>query len=114
MLTVLFPLQMVSTTGYTRQRAPLMKVVEVSDERSIPAAGTLYQIPVVSIRLLPTKDGVILDEAATGVKMSLEAMENRLDRMESNIKFGIEEGSRFHGYKNAAARPSLGVRIVKE
>ena len=77
-----------------------------------PTPGNLYEIPVVSICYLPTKDGVRLDPDATDLDASLYQMYEKITMMNRQIKFALEEGSRYHGYSNPNARPTLGYKIV--
>ncbi|MBI5017197.1 MAG: carboxypeptidase regulatory-like domain-containing protein [Deltaproteobacteria bacterium] len=78
-----------------------------------PASGHLWEIPVVSIRVIPTVDGVNVDPAKVGDPITIEDLRSRITDYEKRVKFGLEERSRFRGYKNAGSRPSLGYRIVK-
>ena len=83
-----------------------------------PASGHLYEIPVVVMRFLPTVDGENLDTAKVPDywslgKISLADMKARIDTFDKRIKFMLEEGSRFRGYKEPAALPSLGYRVVE-
>ena len=82
-----------------------------------PAAQSMYEVRVVVIRYLPTEDGATLDvsfdpdfDALNPV--SLAAMQQRLAAMDRNVKFMLEEGSRFRGSTNAAAPPAIGYRVV--
>ena len=76
-------------------------------------AGYLYPMPVVVIRYFPTEDGVTVDAAdrrATRVPLAgIRAYTNTLNH---RVKFMLEEGSRYRGYADATALPSLGYRIV--
>lgn len=82
-----------------------------------PAAQALFEIPVLIMRFLPTLDGVNLDVAQArdfwvpGAS-TLAAMEQKLDVYDQWLKWMIEEASRFRGYQNPGALPSLGVRVV--
>ena len=84
----------------------------VPRELSTPVADYRYLMPVVIIVYLPTRDGVNLDEAVSGVSGKLQNMATKIDEMDHQIKFALEEGSRYHGYKDAAAKPSLGYKVV--
>lgn len=74
--------------------------------------GAIYEIPVVSIRIVPIS-GTNVDEAAAGMKSSATALNYRINRLEANLKYSVEEASRFHGYKDAKALPALGVKLLK-
>ena len=83
-----------------------------------PAPGHLYEIPVIIMRFLPTVDGENLDVAKvpdywTLGEISLADMKARIDTFDKRIKFMLEEGSRFRGYKDPATPPSLGYRVVE-
>jgi hypothetical protein len=82
-----------------------------------PASGNLYEIPVVIIRYLPTADGINLDVAFDPDfwwlnSVSLAEVKSRIDAFDKWIKFALEEGSRFRGYKDSLAQPSLGFKVV--
>jgi hypothetical protein len=110
------PPELVITTKDAPSKAPSHDLVDSFVQT--PAAQALYQIPVVVIRFLPTRDGVTLSPVEMGhthlgpVDPALTDMVTRIDRMDKQLKFGVEEGSRFRGYANAAAKPSLGYKIV--
>lgn len=100
-------------------RAPALEPrVEVAgDYLATPAAGALYEMPVVILRYLPTADGVNLDVAWAPDFFSLSPiplaqLEQNLDRYDQIIKFMLEEGSRFRGYGSQTTTPSLGYRVV--
>ena len=82
-----------------------------------PAAGALWELPVVVIAFIPTADGVNVDvRKAPGFwsldPMTLDTVEQRVLDFSRRRKMMVEEGSRFHGYKDSAAQPSIGYRVV--
>ena len=77
-----------------------------------PAAGALYEMPVLIIRYLPTPDGVNVDTPTADYSGTLDSLQANIDQFNLEIKFMLEEGSRYHGYKNPNALPSLGYRVV--
>jgi len=77
-----------------------------------PAEGHLYEMPVVIIRYLPTKDGIYVDTNKTGWDSTLDALEMGIDRLTKRVKFKLEERSRFRGYKDPTVIPSLGYRVI--
>ena len=77
-----------------------------------PMANALYDMPVVVIRYFPTLDGVNLDAATAVLSGILASARDRTDTFNRRVKFMLEEGSRFRGYANTSAPPSLGYRIV--
>jgi uncharacterized protein (TIGR03437 family) len=78
-----------------------------------PAAGSLYKVPVAIINFLPTRDGVNIDAAASGWTGTVAAMKANLARYNRQMKYQIEERSRFRGYRNAIAPPTLSYQVVK-
>jgi cysteine-rich repeat protein len=83
-----------------------------------PAPGAQYAMPVIIIRYLPSADGVNLDvtkspDYSTPGEITLDELEQRLDDADRIAKFAREEASRFHGYKDPNATPSLGYRVVR-
>jgi hypothetical protein len=100
-----------------RVKAPRLppKVEPIHPYLATPASSSLYQIPVVIFRYLPTADGVTLDQAVSPGyinPITLRAMKQRLDTFDLRAKFMLEEGSRFRGYQNPVALPALGYRVV--
>ena len=107
-LTPVFP-------GFAKEMSPVYEPID--PYLATPAPGHLYEIPVVVMRFLPTADGENLDTAKVPDywslgHISLSAMKARIDTFDKRIKFMLEAGSRFRGYKDPAARPSLGYRVV--
>jgi hypothetical protein len=82
-----------------------------------PALNSLYEVPVVILRYLPTADGTNLDVSVNPDfyelnPISLAALRGRIDTFDIRTKFMLEEGTKFRGYRNLAALPSIGYRIV--
>lgn len=93
---------------------------EISIDPALAQApsNAIVTIPVVIIRVLPTLNGIDIDpiqdaEFWGGGEITIENMKNRLLRFDKRVKFALEEGSKFRGYKNANAVPYLGYRVVK-
>ncbi|MFN7928978.1 MAG: BACON domain-containing carbohydrate-binding protein [Blastocatellia bacterium] len=80
---------------------------------STPRTGALYKIPVAIIRYLPAKNATDLDDAITGFASTLAAQRTKQIDVEKKLKFMLEEGSRFRGYKTSGATASLGYQVVK-
>lgn len=85
---------------------------------STPANGFVKEIPVVVIRYLPTTDGKNIDVSkATDYgnlgNISVEDMKTRINNFDKNVKFALEEGSKFRGYKNPGTTSFLGYKVVK-
>lgn len=86
--------------------------VASSDFMQTPAKGHQKKMRVLVVAYLPSKDGVNLDEEATGIRMSLADMKAKLWRMNTQAKFMLEEGSKYKGYADPKAKPFLGYEIV--
>ena len=91
---------------------------EINPYLSTPAPGHLYEIPVVIMRFLPTKDGINLDVTKAPDfwdlgEITIEKLKTKIDVYDRRIKFMLEEGTRFRGYKNKNAAPSIGYRVVE-
>ncbi|MCX6266605.1 MAG: hypothetical protein NTW16_04515, partial [Bacteroidetes bacterium] len=83
-----------------------------------PAAGHIKTIPVIVLRYLPTVDGVNLDVSKVPDfwnlgNITLSQMKANIDKYNAGIKFSLEEGSKFHGYKDPQAVPYLGYKVLK-
>ena len=68
-------------------------------------------MPVMVINYIPTRDGTNVDSAILG-KSTIADFKKKLLLFNKRVKFMLEEGSRYHGYKDPQARPSLGYRVV--
>lgn len=72
-----------------------------------------WEIPVVVVKYFPVK-GDRLDRAVTGdVDDTLEAVRAKTDRITQQVITALTEGSRYHAYKDPAAKPSLKYTILK-
>ncbi len=78
-----------------------------------PLANAQFKVPVVIIRYLPMTNATTLDSSKTGVNSTLTELLTKQLTAEKNLKFTLEEGSRFRGYTGTGALPSLGYSIVK-
>lgn len=77
-----------------------------------PASNAVYEIPVAIINYIPTPDGTNVE--TTILEMgTVEAFKEKLYTFNKRVKFMLEEGSRFRGYNDSNARPSLGYKVVK-
>lgn len=77
----------------------------------------LHEIPVVIVRYLPTADGKLIDVSKAADYWSLGPVPlpqliRTIDALDLQIKFGLENGSRFRYYSNAQSKPSLSYRVV--
>ncbi len=81
-----------------------------------PAEGHIWEIPVVVILYLPTTDGLTIDVARAPDywqlgHISVEAMRDRIFNIIYRTMRIREKGSRFRGYRNPRAKPSIGMRV---
>lgn len=82
-----------------------------------PAAGAIWEIPVVIIAYIPTADATLMDVRKSPdfwelLPLSIDTVEQRILDYARRAKLGREQGSRFRGYKDPLALPSLGFRIT--
>lgn len=98
-----------------------IQFVDVDPALSTPAQGSKKQINVVVINYVPTNDkGVTVNQNTfpfvgdNGVDPNLTVKEYNKWVLSQNIrtKVGIEEGSRFRGYKNNND-PYIGINVLK-
>ena len=101
-------------------KAPVLQpeIGPVPPSLATPAPNSLHEVPVVILRYLPTADGVNIDPAYDSEfyslgQLPLSQMKSQIDAFDRRMKFMLEEGSRFRGYNNPAAKPSLGYKVVQ-
>jgi hypothetical protein len=71
------------------------------------------QIPVVVVKYFPVK-GDLIDQKVTGDwGAPLEETRKKTDQLTQEVLAALQEGSRYHGYRDEAAKPSLVYRVVK-
>jgi hypothetical protein len=121
-LTVTNPTAPTSPTG-TKIAGPGQAYTDAVDPAlAAAAAGAKWTVPVVIIRYMPTADGTHIDGALTAygqpgctgcTDTSLQAVRARVVDAGKQVKFAVEEGSRYHGYAIPSAPPSIGYAVVK-
>lgn len=89
----------------------------VSPELSTPAPNAAYEVPVLVLRYIPTKDGVNHDYSVDPDfwwlnPVTVDEVRNSTGLANRRFKYALEEGSRYHGYTDPTALPSLGYRVV--
>ena len=96
--------------------APVLSPVEetVDPFLATPASGHLYKIPMAIIQYLPTRDGINIDSTISGWTGTVATLRSNLARYHKQLKFQLEERSKFRGYNNAGALPAVGYQVVKE
>ncbi|MFN8470493.1 MAG: hypothetical protein U0X20_33370 [Caldilineaceae bacterium] len=66
-----------------------------------------YEVPVLVVRYFPVR-GEQIDLGVTGdVSGSLQSLRQHTDRTTQQVLEALQRGSRYHGYKDPAAPPSL-------
>jgi hypothetical protein len=96
----------------TRVRVP------VDSYLATPITGATWEVPVVIVSFLPTADGKEVDvrkspDFYTLNPLSLPVLENNILDIVRRKKMALEQGSRFRGYANPSALPSVGIRVVE-
>lgn len=72
-----------------------------------------WQIPVLVVRYFPVK-GDLIDIRVTGDwGAPLAETRKKTEQLTEELIAALEQGSRYHGYKNPKARPSLRYQIVE-
>jgi len=90
---------------------------EVRAAEGVAAKGAAgkgaMEIPVLVVKYFPVK-GDLIDVAVTGDwGASLKDTRAKTDKLTAAVAKALQDGSRYHGYKNADAKPSLVYRVVK-
>ena len=111
--SILFVWLTQSMPAFAKEIPPVFETID--PYLATPAPGHIYEIPVVIMRFLPTADGENLDvsKAPDLGKISLTELKARIDAFDKRVKFMLEEGTRFRGYKDPTVLPSLGYRVVE-
>ena len=107
---------MLSTPGFTEKIPPVYE--KIDPYLATPAPGHIYEIPVVIMRFLPTADSVNVDVSKAPDfwdlgEITLAELKARINIFDKRAKFMLEEGTRFRGYTNPTAVPSIGYRVVE-
>ncbi len=80
----------------------------------VPDKSKQYNMPVLVLRYFPTADGINLDSTITGVSSSLTDVRAYVDTLKSGTLNALEEASRLHGYKDAAAPVSMHYSFIDD
>lgn len=103
-----------SNLGLMIQKPLLPPVHEqLTSDMTTSDPQALWEVPIAVAVFLPTKDKTNLDAGLTNWTATLETIRDRVLRENRLMKIMWQEASRFRGYKNGAAKPSLGTKIVK-
>jgi hypothetical protein len=71
------------------------------------------RIPVLVIKYFPVRGDLINVEVTGDVGAPLEQMRQKTDEMTRELLFALQQGSRYHGYKNRKAPPSLVYTVAR-
>ncbi len=72
-----------------------------------------YLIPVVIVKYFPEKDGALDKGITIDVGGSLQFIRQKTDSVTQVVINSLEEGSRYHGYKDSLSKPSLKYKIIQ-
>lgn len=105
------------TGAWTRDVVRIRRM-QIDPYLATPLAGALWEIPVILLEYHPTADGFGLDtlrvpDFGAANWMSLDSLQRLTMRFAKRRKMMVEHGSRFRGYSNPAAPPSLGYRVIE-
>jgi len=70
-----------------------------------------FIVPVVVVKFFPVKDDRIDPELTGGYNQPLDEVRTWTDKITETTIYAMEEGSRYHGYKDKNAKPSLDYRV---
>lgn len=73
-----------------------------------------YQMPVLVLSYLPTRDGVNLDSSVTGINSTLSSMRSHINQIKNQAIQTLENGSRYHAYGNNSVPAALDYSIYSE
>ncbi len=92
--------------------APASELPPVPTAASAHAGTVPWEVPVLLVRYFPVA-GDQIDRRVTGdVGGSLAELRRRTEQITGQAINALQEGSRYHGYKDTAAAPSLHYTVV--
>lgn len=72
-----------------------------------------FIIPVVIVKYFPEKDGSLDKSVTIDVGGTLQFIRQKTDSVTNVVINTLQEGSRYHGYKDESSKPSLQYKIVQ-
>jgi hypothetical protein len=81
---------------------------EERDEPRLP-----MRVPVLVIKYFPVRGDLIDVEVTGDCGAPLDEMRLKTDEMTRELLFALQQGSRYHGYKNRKAPPSLAYTVLR-
>jgi hypothetical protein len=86
---------------------------------SLDATAQVYrpnlpmEVPVLVVKYFPVK-GDVIDQSVTGDwGASLEETRRKTEKLTAEVLSALQEGSRYHGYKEQDAKPSLVYKVIQ-
>jgi hypothetical protein len=80
--------------------------------RNVAAVGP-FKVPVVVVKFFPLNDGKIDFDITREFRGTLDEARTHTDNITKDLIFALEQGSRYHAYRNADAKPSLDYTVLK-
>ncbi len=84
-----------------------LKPYAISQENQPP-----YVIPVLVVKYFPVQGDNIDISVTRDWGATLKETQIKTDRLTEEIISALQEGSRYHGYKDASSKPSLEYKVV--
>ncbi|RJP71256.1 MAG: hypothetical protein C4539_05110 [Ignavibacteriales bacterium] len=72
-----------------------------------------FIIPIVIVKYFPEKDGNLDKNVTRDIGGTLQFIRQKTDSVTKVVINALQEGSRYHGYKNVSSKPSLQYKIVQ-
>ncbi len=89
----------------------LISIAVSAAEREEPKLP--MEIPVLVVKYFPVQ-GDLIDQKVTGDwGAPLDETRKKTEQLTQEVVAALQEGSRYHGYKDERAKPSLVYRVVK-
>ncbi len=76
-------------------------------------ANQQYLIPIVIVKYFPEKDGLLDKSVTIDVGGTLPFIRQKTDSVTNVVINTLQEGSRYHGYKDESSKPSLQYKIIQ-
>ncbi len=124
--------------AFVAEQAPAIIANNLAEVSYVPAAGVekprtlpfclepesclhpltddaVWPTSVLSIRFLPDADADgVIDRATTNYAGSVDELRNRIDELETRNAWWSTEATRYHGYADSSAPPSMGFEVIGE
>jgi hypothetical protein len=74
---------------------------------ALTANVTSFEIPVLVVKYFPVKDGQVDINVTGDIGGPLEDIRKKTEEITNKVIISLQEGSRYHGYREPEAKPSL-------